>query len=152
MKKSGPNAKSDAVGSKLGRLLVKGMKSKQDKNGRMRYFYECVCDCGNEVLVRKDCLMSGNTTSCGCYNKERSLEENGLKFKENEPMGDLIILAQVDKPQNYSIKERGSFWLCQCKCGNKRIIKGTYLRSGLFTNCKKCGASKDKLGEDFIIE
>jgi hypothetical protein len=30
----------------------------------------CLCDCGNERLVTKPNLYSGNTKSCGCLNKE----------------------------------------------------------------------------------
>ncbi len=30
----------------------------------------CKCDCGKEVVVRHGALTSGNTKSCGCWNKE----------------------------------------------------------------------------------
>ena len=28
--------------------------------------YKCLCDCGNEIIVRDSNLRSGNTQSCGC--------------------------------------------------------------------------------------
>ena len=34
-------------------------------------FWKCKCDCGNEIIVRKDSLLSGHAKSCGCYLKER---------------------------------------------------------------------------------
>jgi hypothetical protein len=34
------------------------------------YFWRCVCDCGNEVVVRNTSLNNGMTTSCGCYKRE----------------------------------------------------------------------------------
>lgn len=31
----------------------------------------CVCSCGQECLVRRDHLLSGHTTSCGCVKAQR---------------------------------------------------------------------------------
>lgn len=39
-----------------------------------------------------------------------------------------------------------SQWLCQCECGTKRIITGTYLRSKF---AKDCGCSKSLKGQRF---
>jgi len=38
--------------------------------------WRCRCDCGDEVDIRGDDLTSGDTTSCGCYQRERSVEAN----------------------------------------------------------------------------
>lgn len=35
-------------------------------------FAECLCSCGNTVIVRVDHLKSGRTTSCGCFRKSVS--------------------------------------------------------------------------------
>ena len=32
--------------------------------------FKCVCDCGNEVVIRNRCLKTGTTQSCGCLRKE----------------------------------------------------------------------------------
>src|SRR3990167_1204319 len=54
----------DMTGKKCGRLLV------------LRYVglakWECLCDCGNTVLVRGADLRDKSTKSCGCLNKEIS--------------------------------------------------------------------------------
>ena len=43
----------------------------------------CKCDCGNLVDVRTSNLKSGNTVSCGCYHKERTVNSNQKrKFDE----------------------------------------------------------------------
>lgn len=34
--------------------------------------WRCLCDCGNEFTVVGAALVSGNTSSCGCYSRERS--------------------------------------------------------------------------------
>jgi hypothetical protein len=35
-----------------------------------------------------------------------------------------------------------SRWMCQCKCGHKRSVRGHNLRSGLTVRCAKCAAQK----------
>jgi hypothetical protein len=57
----------DLTGQKFGRLTVIGFSHRKFKK---LYFY-CKCDCGAKVVVRSDCLKDGNTTSCGCFHKEK---------------------------------------------------------------------------------
>ena len=53
---------ADLLGKRFGNLLV----IEKVKLGYSVYRWRCVCDCGNESLVRTDHLTSGNTKSCGC--------------------------------------------------------------------------------------
>jgi len=55
------------TGEKINRLLIK-KNSHKDKRGK--YIWECLCDCGNICYVETGKLISGNTSSCGCYRKE----------------------------------------------------------------------------------
>ena len=67
------------AGKKFGRLLVLGEHKERGKNGDI--LWKCVCDCGEEVIVRGWCMNTGATVSCGCYKRERSSEvhmEHGL--------------------------------------------------------------------------
>jgi len=57
----------DETGNKCGRLTV---IEKAPNNKRGDSMWLCKCDCGNEVVVRGINLRSGNTKSCGCYNKD----------------------------------------------------------------------------------
>lgn len=54
-------------GKKFGRLLVKQYVGKSDDH---LCLWGCECDCGNTVVVRSRNLLSGNTTSCGCFSRE----------------------------------------------------------------------------------
>lgn len=65
-----PPAK-DLVGKRFGFLTAIECVGKT-KSGSLKWL--CKCDCGNEVIVRSGALGSGNTKSCGCYQKQRARE------------------------------------------------------------------------------
>ena len=75
------------VEQKFGRLTVQEFAG-MSKNRHSRW--NCLCDCGNTARVERDHLKSGNTQSCGCYNKEQvskaktihGQNKNGLITKE----------------------------------------------------------------------
>lgn len=64
--------REDITGKKFGRLTVKEFLYKQNKCN----FWKCICDCGNEIVVRQKDLRRGHTKSCGCYQRERAKEAN----------------------------------------------------------------------------
>lgn len=70
----------DLTNKKFGRLTV----IKQAPTTRKRTWWICKCDCGNVVTVRSDSLRSGNTTSCGCYQREvvSKYQKNRIRTKE----------------------------------------------------------------------
>ena len=57
-------------GNRYGRLVVVSYYGYE--NGLDRW--KCKCDCGNETIVPRHALESGNTTSCGCYKRQRTIE------------------------------------------------------------------------------
>lgn len=59
----------DMTGNRCGRLTVIGYECTKEDGHAM---WKCICDCGKEVIVDGRSLRSGNTKSCGCYNRERS--------------------------------------------------------------------------------
>ena len=62
----------DIVGNKYGRLTVVGRAPNRGKNA----MWECVCECGNTVVVYGMNLRKGLSKSCGCYRRERAAECN----------------------------------------------------------------------------
>ena len=49
-------------------------------------YWKCKCECGNECIVRRDCLCNGSTKSCGCLLKEHGIElgnQYGNVYKDN---------------------------------------------------------------------
>lgn len=62
----------DLSGQRFGRLMVVEYVGKNNQN---RAIWKCLCDCGNETIVRSDALRSGDTQSCGCLNSENKSKE-----------------------------------------------------------------------------
>ena len=68
--------RDDIIGKTFGRLTVikiDHLIPRYNKAGGLkghRIYYLCQCECGNTKIVNRDCLLKGNTKSCGCYKKE----------------------------------------------------------------------------------
>ena len=79
----------DLIGQRFGRLVV--VKKCDDyhitKSGRKYRQWDCVCDCGNTVVVTETCLKQGNTKSCGCLHKEQI-----KKYNSYEIVDDYVIM------------------------------------------------------------
>lgn len=65
--------RKDLTGQHFGRLTVIGISKKVLRGKRFRYYWNCLCDCGNKVEARTDCLTRGLVKSCGCLKKEQDL-------------------------------------------------------------------------------
>lgn len=63
----------DLTGQRFGRLSVL-RKIGNDKHGISQW--DCVCDCGRSTIASLSNLRNGNTTSCGCYGRERKRDAN----------------------------------------------------------------------------
>lgn len=53
----------DLVGQRFGRLVV---TSRAGSSARGKACWQCLCDCGREVVRQGPSLRSGRTGSCGC--------------------------------------------------------------------------------------
>lgn len=68
-------AQQECIGKRYGRLTVISLnldkiKEVKERTHKTYIFYNCKCDCGNYSVTEKSRLKSGNTKSCGCYEKE----------------------------------------------------------------------------------
>ena len=65
------------IGKRFGQLTVT-RRSQNDRtsSGRSIVVWHCKCDCGGEIDVRAQNLISGNTRSCGCLNNEQISKVN----------------------------------------------------------------------------
>lgn len=65
-RKGSRHAVKDMTGEKFGRLTPVSFVD-DDRRGA---FWECVCDCGNSIVVSGKGLRSGDSKSCGCMQKD----------------------------------------------------------------------------------
>lgn len=62
-------------GKRFGRLIVKSLNGIKKRNT----FWDCKCDCGNEIVVHGPQLVNGHTKSCGC-GRTYSFEKGDVGF------------------------------------------------------------------------
>lgn len=66
-------AKRDIVGTTFGRLLVLSeAPSMADSRGKKQGMVIASCSCGASVVIRRNALITGNTRSCGCLQREET--------------------------------------------------------------------------------
>ena len=73
----------DLTGQKFGKLTVIGYNEEVSKQKKGTH-WNCKCDCGNESVVWGGHLKNGSTTSCGCYQKEKTREIAKEKWQDEE--------------------------------------------------------------------
>lgn len=56
----------DRTGQKFSRLTVVCRAESRILSGKLRTYWRCQCECGEEIEVLAESLVTGNTKSCGC--------------------------------------------------------------------------------------
>ena len=113
----------DLTGQHFGQLTVL-YRVENTKAGRT--VWHCKCSCGNECDVQSNNLISGNTTSCGCKQKQQAVAKiRGKKF------GKLTPLYPTDKRTG----NRSIIWHCKCDCGNECDVAAYSLVNGHTSSC-----------------
>lgn len=64
------SAKKNLSGQKFGYWTVVERRDKIRNNGKHRGAWLCRCDCGTEMAIDQNNLLSGKSRSCGCLRKE----------------------------------------------------------------------------------
>lgn len=123
----------DYVGERFGRLTVldyAGTARELGKSGAANY-WRCRCDCGTETVVSQTELQSGGTSSCGCLQKERTmenlilvegtsvaiLERNRGKLRKNNKSGHTGIFQASDgRWVAYINFRKKRYWLGRYTC------------------------------------
>lgn len=133
------NPKLDLAGKRFGRLVA--MES--TVNAGRSTAWRCLCDCGNETIVRTSSLTSGATKSCGCLSAERRRESRA--DLAGQTFGKLTTLEPAGK------RGQDTVWRCRCECGNETIVRTRDLRSGSIKSCGCLGggARRDLTGQVF---
>ena len=88
----------DRVGQVFGRLRVVE-RAGTDQNKKV--VWRCACECGKEVCVPSGSLVTGNTTSCGCYQKERTTKHGGWRKSSYNTWRAMIRRCTVPTDKDY---------------------------------------------------
>lgn len=115
----------DLTGLKFGDLIV----IERGSNVRGRVGWICQCSCGNIKTVQSLDLNRRNyTRSCGCL-RYRKLNDSMNKLK-----GTYVGKLKLTEPCTFG---GVSAWLCQCECGEEKIVRQKDLKRNNPT--KSCG-------------
>lgn len=105
----------DRTGIRYGRLVVADFAGK-DWNGYCWFtLWKCICDCGNELIVRGHNL-GRSTNSCGCLRLEKLKKaisgKNHPRYKDGKDCGKntkeiLNLKEEIRKRDNYICQDCG---------------------------------------------
>lgn len=127
-------ALKNEIGNTYGYLTVIG-RAENTKEGRAQWL--CQCKCGNTTVVLGKRLRSGNTKSCGCYQKERAAQANMERVGSlvGKKFGKLTVIRENGFITHTSGK-RNRIYYCECDCGNiVPTAQHQYLAYGDLTSC-----------------
>jgi hypothetical protein len=139
-------ALKNEIGNTYGYLTVIE-RAENTKEGRARWL--CRCKCGNTTVVLGKHLRSGNTKSCGCYQRERATQSNMDRVGSlvGQKFGKLTVLSESGFITHPSGKKSRTY-CCKCDCGN--IVPSVQHQYLAFGDTTSCGCIRSK-GE-FQIE
>ena len=135
--------KEEVVGRRFGRLVVTSEVPITERKNRKYRECVCECDCGNTVHVRAGNLLSGNTTSCGCFDMDlrRQKALDGLIGKR---FGRLTVIKESDRSTNRKIA-----LICLCDCGNYTDVWAGDLRANMV---RSCGCLRKEVSRERMLE
>ena len=133
---------------RYGRLIAVE-EVKVDKDPSHRY-HRCICDCGNDTIVRDDFLCKGITKSCGClWNDTLSEYQKNNSKSSSLPIGYKSgLLTVIEDLGIISIgNKREHCYKCKCACGNELTIRQYSLKK---VGQKSCGCIKSMKVDKYI--
>lgn len=119
----------DITNKRFGRLTV---VSKAANIGN-KAAWNCLCDCGNKIVVIGSSLRNGSTKSCGCIRKDYS-DLSGQRI------GHIKILNRTDDKISKNNK-RFIRYNCLCDCGKEIVKYYSALRKNINNENFSCGCT-----------
>lgn len=100
------------------------------KNNKHLYWM-CRCSCGTEKEVSSTSLRHGQSTNCGCKNKQNLI---GMQF------GRLTVVEKSVSAKRWiggmtNKYKHQSAWFCICVCGKQKTVAAHDLKSGRVRSC-----------------
>jgi hypothetical protein len=107
----------DLSGQKFSRITVISLN--RSGNGGKTY-WNCICECGSEKVIRGDGIVSGAVLSCGCYCKELKSKQMFDMFTRHGKSGTslhnvwLSIIQRCKNPNNSAYNYYGGRGITIC--------------------------------------
>lgn len=121
----------DLTGIRFGRLTVLSFYGRKISNsGKVKYMWECLCDCGNRIIVSADNLKNGHVKSCKCLRQAVSTQrivEQGKNNIKHGLAGTRLYYAwhsmieRCYNPQSQNYKNYGGRGISVCEAWRKDI-------------------------------
>jgi NUMOD3 motif len=98
------------------------------------WWCDCSCTCGTtSFITRAHCLRVGQSKSCGCVNRKRMSEM--ANASASNLVGQVFGHLTVSSRDMTFPKGNGTYWLCECDCGNNKTVNISHLLDGTNTHC-----------------
>lgn len=107
----------DMIGKRFGRLVViEKSEPINIYNRKSHSYWKCICDCGNEKLVRIDHLIRGHVKSCGCLGRESKIKHGMINTKLYKVWDG--IKSRCNNPNSKAYKNYGGRGIKICESWN----------------------------------
>lgn len=106
----------EIAGQRFGRLVALE-RIRKEKNGKLKTFWVCQCDCGKKVELRIDLLNENGAKSCGCIKDEKLRERVYKHGMANTPTYTVWegIIGRCNNPKNYQYSYYGGRGIKVCE-------------------------------------
>ena len=108
------------VGQRFGRLTVlERVENEITSSGNSVVMWRCLCDCGEEIIVRSSALLHGYTKSCGCmkshgeYYITTYLLSNSINFEKQKKFSDLLGVGGGNLSYDFYLPNHNMLIECQ---------------------------------------
>lgn len=164
------------IGQRFGKLLV--IERAANRKGIPNAFWLCKCDCGNIKEIASNALRCGYTISCGCYRKEKMINEKRIEpglsakrmvysnYKLNAKKKNISFELTFEK--FISLTQKNCHY-CDSELLNLSIVKGrngSFIYNGIDRKdntkgytiencvpcCKICNVAKGSMSYDDFIK
>ena len=108
------------VGQRFGKLMVlERVENEITSSGNSVVMWRCLCDCGEEIIVRSSALLHGYTKSCGCmkshgeYYISTYLLSNSINFEKQKKFSDLLGVGGGNLSYDFYLPNHNMLIECQ---------------------------------------
>lgn len=120
------------AGQRFGKLVA--VRRDFSKTNKAHTYWLFDCDCGDTVAVRKNSVMTGAQTTCGCSRDEADI--SGQRFNK-----------WVAIERDISKQGKDPYWFFRCDCGSIESVRKYTVVNNI---SKACGCMRAENGRNLL--